>query len=138
MAVLVLLILGFLDATYLLIIKLTNIQALCLEGVGDCWSVNTSKYSEIMGIPISVFGMVAYLLLFLLQLVEGKGKSEYRYSILGQFGISFCGFMFSIYLTYIQFIVLEKVCPFCLVSATIMTTIFILTTIRLVKAQATI
>lgn len=51
---------GILDAIYLTIIKYTDNKALCIEGIGDCWTVNNSSYSEWNGIPISLFGILAY------------------------------------------------------------------------------
>jgi uncharacterized membrane protein len=127
---------GLLDATYLLIIKLTNNQDLCPKGIGDCWSVNNSSYSELYGIPVSAFGIATYLTLIVLMQWERKYKFWRKNSILFQFGITLVGFLFSIYLTYVQFGILHKICPFCLVSALTMTTMFILTTIRLIKTQA--
>ncbi len=65
--------LGILDATYLLIYKLTNNPSMCL-GSGGCHNVNFSPYSEISGIPVSVFGMVAYLVIAGILLIEPRFK----------------------------------------------------------------
>ncbi|HSM24989.1 MAG TPA: vitamin K epoxide reductase family protein [Anaerolineaceae bacterium] len=129
-------ILGFLDAIYLTIIKFTDNKALCLEGVGDCWSVNNSPYSEWNGIPISIFGALAYLVIILILAFQN------RFSVLGNFGsifvlgISLSGFLFSIYLTYLQFAVIKAVCPFCLFSAGTMTIVFILLLINYLQEQS--
>ena len=64
--ILIIAFLGLSDAIYLLIIKLSSNKALCVPGLGDCWSVNNSIYSEWNGIPISVFGMLAYISIILL------------------------------------------------------------------------
>ncbi len=128
--------LGLLDATYLLIIKLTNNQELCPKGIGDCWSVNNSSYSELFGIPISAFGIAVYFALIVLMQWELRYKFGRKNSILFQFGVTLVGFIFSMYLIYVQFGLLHQICPFCLVSAVTMTTMFILTTICLFKTQA--
>jgi uncharacterized membrane protein len=43
------------------------------------------------------------------------------------------GFLFTVYLIYIEFAVLRAYCPFCLASQTTMTLIFILSIVRLVR-----
>ena len=62
-------ILGILDATYLLIFKLSNNHAMCLSN-GGCDVVNASRYSEIYGIPVSVFGILAYLAILATLVIE--------------------------------------------------------------------
>ncbi len=127
--------LGLTDATYLLIIKLTSIKALCVPGLGDCWSVNTSIYSEWKGIPISVFGMLAYLSILSITFLKPRIRLLRTFGHILTFGISLCGFFFSIYLTYLQFAVIKAICPFCILSAITMTTVFTLSTINFLQIQ---
>ncbi len=129
---------GLFDAIYLWLIKITENESLCPQGLGDCWSVNNSIYSEIYGVPVSIFGMLAYLSMLLLIYFESRNKSFKQTAVLAQFGISLIGFLFSLYLIYIQFGVLHQVCPFCILSAITMTTVFTLSTIRMKKLQASI
>ena len=128
-------ILGFLDAIYLAIIKFTDNKALCLEGVGDCWSVNNSPYSEWNGIPISIFGALAYLVIILILLNQKRFVFLVNFGSIFILGISLSGFLFSIYLTYLQFAVIKAVCPFCLLSAGTMTIVFILSLINYLQEQ---
>jgi len=127
---------GFLDSVYLAIIKFTQNQNLCLKGVGDCWTVNNSSYSQVFGIPLSLFGAAAYLVLFILLI--GKIRLPISTVIKDQmaFGISLSGFIYSIYLTYLEIAVIKSICPFCVVSAIMMTVIFISTLWRLVHSQS--
>ena len=126
--------LGLIDSAYLWLIKITNNEALCIPGIGDCWSVNNSKYSEFYGIPISVFGIFTYLVILILILAEKRSDLHRNNLVLAQFAITLIGFIFSIYLTYIQYGVLNAFCPFCLVSAVCMTALFVITLIRLAKS----
>ncbi len=126
--------LGLIDSAYLWLIKITNNEALCIPGIGDCWSVNNSKYSEFYGIPISVFGVATYIAILVLILAEKRSGAQRVNLILAQFGITLMGFIFSLYLTYIQYGVLKAFCPFCLVSAICMTALFVITIIRLAKS----
>jgi uncharacterized membrane protein len=128
-------ILGILDAIYLTVIKFTGIKALCIEGIGDCWTVNNSRYSEWNGIPISLFGILAYFSIILILTLQNRVKFLFDFGSIFVFGIALSGFFFSIYLTYLQFAVIKAVCPFCIVSATTMTIVFILSLITLLKDQ---
>jgi uncharacterized membrane protein len=128
-------ILGILDAIYLTIIKFTDNKALCIEGIGDCWTVNNSSYSEWNGIPISIFGILAYLTIISVLILQNRVKFLVDFGSIFVFGISLTGLLFSIYLTYLQFAVIKAVCPFCIISATTMTIVFILSLINLLKDQ---
>ena len=129
----VLSVVGLVDSLYLTVIKLTNEKGLCLQGVGDCWTVNISRYSEIAGIPIAILGAGAYLTLLFLLLLEAKGSFWREYGPLAVFGISLTGLIYSIYLTYLEIAVIKAICPFCVISALVMAALFILAVIRLVK-----
>ncbi len=127
--------LGFLDSTYLLVYKLTNNPSMCL-GSGGCHNVNFSPYSEIGGIPVSVYGMIAYLVIAGILLLEPRFKIAQDNGSLAIFGISLAGVAFSAYLTWIEIYVIHAICPFCVASAVIISLIFILAIIRLIKQPA--
>ncbi|HEX7541840.1 MAG TPA: vitamin K epoxide reductase family protein [Anaerolineales bacterium] len=124
--------LGVLDATYLLVYKLTNNNAMCL-GNGGCHDVNFSSYSEIGGIPVSVFGIVTFLVIAGILLLEPRLKIAKENGALAIFGISLAGVAFTAYLTWLEIYVIHAICPFCVASAVIITLIFILAIIRLIK-----
>jgi uncharacterized membrane protein len=125
-------ILGAADSIYLLIYKLTGNSHMCL-GNGGCHDVNFSPFSEIYGIPVSVFGISAYLAILCILILESRIKIAKDNGPLAIFGISLGGFAFTIYLTYLEIYVIHAICPFCVVSAIIITLIFILAIIRLVR-----
>jgi uncharacterized membrane protein len=133
--ILIMSVLGSLDALYLTWVKISNNQRLCIIGLGDCWSVNTSQYSELFGIPVALYGSVTYFLIILISLV---GLKNIRFTSLEPtviFGISLFGSIYSIYLTYIEFAVIKSICPFCILSAVCMLLIFLLSIFRLTKIQ---
>jgi uncharacterized membrane protein len=129
---LVLTVLGAADAVYLLIYKLTGNSHMCL-GNGGCHNVNFSPYSEINGIPVSVFGISAYLVILCILVLEARVKTVKENGPLAVFGISLGGVAFTAYLTYLEIYVIHAICPFCVASAILITFIFILAIIRLVK-----
>jgi len=128
-------ILGVLDALYLLIYKLSGNNQMCL-GNGGCHNVNFSSYSEIYGIPVSALGLAAYLVIIAILVLEPRLRLVKENGPLALFGISLVGVAFSAYLTYLEFYVIHAVCPFCITSAIVITLIFILAIIRLVKQTA--
>jgi uncharacterized membrane protein len=128
-------ILGAADAVYLLIYKITGNSHMCL-GNGGCHNVNFSPYSEINGIPVSLFGICAYLAILCILVLEGRAKIAKENGPLAIFGISLGGVAFSAYLTYLEIYVINAICPFCVASAILITLVFILAIIRLVKQTA--
>jgi uncharacterized membrane protein len=127
---------GLVDSLYLIWIKIANNPVYCLQGVGDCVSVNASKYSEIFGIPIAVFGVLGYLFILLILTFENRTNFLQENSLYVLFGITLVGILYSAYLTYLEIFVILAICPFCVLSALSMTTLFIITIFRLAKSQA--
>lgn len=126
---------GLIDSAYLLWIKIADDKAYCIQGIGDCWTVNTSKYSSVFGIPVSIFGIIGYALILAIFLWESKYSFLRKHGVYLLFGLTFFGLLYSAYLTYIEFFVIFAVCPFCIISAAAMVVLFGLTVVRLVKSQ---
>jgi uncharacterized membrane protein len=126
---------GVADSVYLLIYKITGNPHMCL-GNGGCHDVNFSSYSVIGGIPISAFGIAAYLAIVVILVLEARVRIAQENGPLAIFGISLVGVGFSAYLTYLELYVIHAICPFCVASAVLITLIFILAIIRLVKQTA--
>ncbi len=49
------------------------------------------------------------------------------------FGLALTGFLFTLWLIYVEVVLIKAICPFCLTSQAAMTLIFILSIIRLVR-----
>ena len=126
-------ILGILDSIYLLIVKVTNNKALCIQGVGDCWSVNTSRYSEVFGIPLSVLGIIAYTVILTLWILLPRNDFFKRNIPIANFMLSLIGVIYSAYLTYLEIAVIKAICPFCVVSAILLVILFVVSLIQLIQ-----
>jgi uncharacterized membrane protein len=121
---------GFLDALYLTWLKVTGATAAC-SNVGDCDTVNNSVYADIYGIPIALIGVVGYLMVFGLLMLERRFGFWRENGRLAVFGLTLVGTLYSAYLTYLEVAVLRAVCPFCVVSAILMTFLFGIAILRL-------
>lgn len=122
-------IIGFMDSVYLTVVKLTHTRLYCTPGLGNCETVQNSQWSTVWGIPIALLGAVSYLVLIICFLLENKKKSTFFSYLI--FGISFFGFIYSMYLTWLEFFVIHEICQWCILSALCMTFIFITTIVRL-------
>ena len=131
----ILAILGAVDSAYLLWIKITGQVAAC-QNIGDCEAVNSSRYAELGGVPIALFGLLAYLLILVLFFLELKFPEWKDSLLLANFGVALGGTLYSFYLTYLEIFVLKAVCPFCVVSAVIIIILFIISILRLYTAYS--
>jgi uncharacterized membrane protein len=126
---------GLLVSIYMTIYKFTDEQtqgAMCV-GSKDCSVVNASRYSEVNGVPVAVVGVGGYAsLLGLLWLGTRPGFFQQNGSMIF-FGVSLIGFLFTVYLIYVEIALIKAYCPFCITSQVSMTIIFILAVIRLIK-----
>jgi uncharacterized membrane protein len=105
---------------------------LCL-GSGDCSTVNAIHYSEVYGIPVAAVGIAGYLAILLVHWFERREKFFEKNGPMLIFGLALTGFLFTVYLIYVEFAILRAFCPFCLTSQAAMTVIFIISIIRLVR-----
>jgi uncharacterized membrane protein len=121
---------GLIDSIYLTWVKLAGAYASCF-GIGNCELVNQSRFSELWGQPIALLGAGAYLLIIALLWVESRRPSLREASRLGMFGMTTFGLLFSGYLTYIEIAVLRAICPYCVLSALVMSVLWVLAILRL-------
>jgi len=117
---------GIFVALYLLLYKLGMIGALNCS-VGSCETVNTSKWATFLGLPVAGWGVTYYLVIFGLALAGVQPRyADSRAMSIVLVVVSFDGLLFSAWLTYLELFVIEAVCQWCVVSAVIVTAIFIL------------
>jgi uncharacterized membrane protein len=125
-------IIGLLVSIYMTIYKYTNNESMCIGSTG-CSEVNASRYSEINGIPVALLGVFGYSAILALLFLEGRPGFIQENGSLIFFGISLMGFLFTLYLIYLEIALIKAYCPFCLASQAIMTVIFIISVIRLAR-----
>lgn len=133
---LLLAVLGTAVAVYLTFVALDpNVEPFC-SGVGDCHTVQSSEYAEVGPIPVAVLGLGMYLVL--LGLIGARrflavGRDP-RFALL-TFALALSGALYSAYLTYLELFVIDAICVWCVISATIVTAIFVCSIPDLAKAR---
>src|SRR5574342_339869 len=128
----ILVVIGLFVSIYMTIYKVTSNDALCL-GSGDCSTVNASRYAEVYGIPVAAIGIAGYFAILLSHWYEQRDKFFEKNGPMLIFGLALTGFLFTVYLIYIEFAILHALCPFCLTSQTAMTLIFAISITRLIR-----
>jgi uncharacterized membrane protein len=127
-----LVILGLLVSIYMTIFKITSNENMCV-GSKDCSIVNASRYSEINNIPVAVIGVGGYTALLAILLLERRRGFIQQNATMLFFALSLIGFFFTVYLIFVEIVLIKAYCPFCITSQVAMTLIFILSVVRLVK-----
>jgi len=125
MAIAVMALVGFFIAFYLLAHSLGWTGSL-LCGVGNCERVQQSPYSRIGPIPVAGLGVVGYVILLVVSFMglRPAGRDSRALGVL-LFSGGLVGFAFSLYLTYLEAAVIHAWCQWCVMSAIIMTLIFL-------------
>jgi len=130
-AIVLLALVGLLVATYLWLYKIGALGELQC-GTGSCEYVQTSRFAELFGIPVAFYGVVGYAGLLGL----GLAGLQPRFAANRRVGallatLATAGFAFTLYLTAIELFVLHALCRWCVVSAVIMTAIWVLSIVGL-------
>ena len=101
---------GLLIAVYLAWTRLSGGLPLCgpLHG---CETVALSPYSELLGIPVALFGVGFSIAVLGLALAWWRRLD--RRALLGLYGLGLLGVLFVAYLTYLELFVIGAVCVWC-------------------------
>ena len=117
---------GMVDALYLSIKR--NAGPVPCHITHGCTDVLTSKYSEIGGIPLSWFGLAFYFTIFSLVIIRLFEDPEHPVTRLSGlvFYLAGAALIISAFLVGIQAFILKAFCEYCLLSAALVLTIFLL------------
>ncbi|HKX82756.1 MAG TPA: vitamin K epoxide reductase family protein [Pyrinomonadaceae bacterium] len=101
------------DSVYLTVHHYTAEPVPC-SIIAGCETVLTSSYATFGGVPIAAFGAAAYFVAFSLALLAGFGNRLMWMFFGGQVILMS---LFTVWLIYLQAVVLGAFCQFCLLSA---------------------
>jgi len=126
--------LGLIDAGYLLDTALTGASLVCnIQGLDGCNTVAKSAYSFLFGIPLAAYGVVFYAGFVVLALVAYYKRHRILTALLALGGV--VGVLASIVFMYIQLVLIQAVCVYCLGSAVISAFLFITTLLLFQKER---
>ena len=121
----VLALVGIAIATYLWLHAIGVIGVLKC-GTGGCEIVQASSYARLFGVPVAFYGVVGYTTLFGLALAGAQPALAARAWPTRWLALfAGAGFLFTLYLTYLELFVIHALCRWCLGSAVTITAIFV-------------
>jgi uncharacterized membrane protein len=112
-------VLGIALAAYLVYVHYSGAKPACTAGQA-CLKVQTSVWSKVGGVPVSLIGLIGYIAIFFALLAPDR--DETRVAVLGMTLIGVC---FSGYLTYRELFTIHLVCEECAASAVLQALLFI-------------
>jgi uncharacterized membrane protein len=135
MVIAVLALVGAFIATYLTLYKLGYIGQLSCS-IGSCEEVNTSRWSRLLGKPVAAWGIGFYVVVFAVALagIQPRFADSRRIPAVLVL-LAGCGFLFSAYLTWVEFAVIHAYCIWCLISATLVTAVLVTSVLDLLSVR---
>jgi uncharacterized membrane protein len=128
---------GIFISLYLTLYKIGVIGELTCT-IGSCETVNTSKWSRFLGLPVAAWGLLFYLDVFVVALVGTMRRFEFEPAIsLVLVSEAAVGALFSAWLTYLELGVIHAICIWCVTSAVIVTAILLTSIADLNDVRAT-
>ena len=114
---------GIFISLYLTLYKLGVIGELTCS-IGSCETVNTSKWSTFLHLPVALWGLLFYIEVFVISLVGTipRFENEPFVSVL-LVAEAAIGVLFSAWLTYLELAVIHAICIWCVTSAVVVTAI---------------
>lgn len=120
--------LGIAVAGYLTWVHFGDLEPVCVGGGGGCAIVQASDQSELLGVPVALMGLIAYVVLLVANVVRGEVARMLAALT------ALIGFGFSVYLTIESVTVIEATCQWCLVSLALMTLLALTCSARLLRS----
>jgi uncharacterized membrane protein len=127
---------GVFVALYLRRSKLGYIGTLACA-VGSCEKVQTSKWATFLGFPVGMWGVGYYVAVLGMAIVgltprfaESRGLSRLL------LGVTAIGLLFSLWLTYLELFVIDAICQWCVISAILAASLFVLSWLDLRDVDA--
>ena len=108
-------------ALYLWLYKMGYIGRLQC-GTGSCEYVQTSPYGDLWGVPVAFYGVLGYAVIFAVALTGLQpALLSRRWPTQLVAVLAAGGWLFTLYLTYVELFVLHAICRWCVGSAVVIT-----------------
>jgi uncharacterized membrane protein len=117
---------GLLLGAYLSLYKFGYIGTLACS-VGSCETVQTSRWSVLLGLPVATWGVGFYVLMLALAIAGTQPRHEDSTRLsLAMLILAGWGIAFTAWLNYLEGFVIHAWCEFCLGSAALVAVLFLL------------
>jgi uncharacterized membrane protein len=101
-------------------------------GTGGCDVVQASRWAHFLGIPVAFYGVVGYAAILGVALYALRpGALASRRPLLWLAVLATGGFLFTLWLKYLELFVIHAICRWCVASAVIITAIWIVSLLAL-------
>ena len=111
--------------SYLVAARYSDASILCSSG--GCETVQHSRYAKVAGIPVAILGLAGYLLIL------GSAALRCELVRLGGAIVALVGFVFSMYLIWVQLERIGATCDWCLASDGVLTLLVVATGLRVAE-----
>jgi uncharacterized membrane protein len=126
---------GIFISLYLTLYKIGVIGELSCS-IGSCETVNLSKWSRFLGLPVAAWGLFFYVDVFAIAVVGTLPRFENEPLIsLVLTAEAAVGVLFSAWLTYLELGVIHAICIWCVTSAVLVTLIFLTSALDLRESR---
>jgi uncharacterized membrane protein len=127
---------GIFISIYLTLYKLGVVGELSCS-IGSCETVNTSRWSVFLGLPVAAWGLLFYLDVFGVALLGTMPRWENEPVIsIVLVAQATVGVLFSAWLTYLELAVIQAICIWCVTSAVIVLVILVVSIADLGEARS--
>lgn len=127
---------GLFVSAYLYLYKIGRIGTLAC-GSGGCETVQLSPWSRVLGVEVSLIGVVGYALLLVVALVALQSDSSPGPMRLFA-ALAAGGVLFTAYLTSLELFVIHAICRWCVGSAVIIVSLLIVALLERRHAASTL
>jgi uncharacterized membrane protein len=124
---------GLAIAAYLLAVRLAGGLPACGPD-GGCELVQGSEYSEFLGLPVALYGVV-YSAIVTASGLRWLAAGDRR-ALLVAYGIGILGTLGVAYLTYLELFVIEAICAWCVAYGSTVVAGFVVAALALRRAPA--
>jgi uncharacterized membrane protein len=128
----ILLLIGIGVSAYLSYSTLFKVELQCVDVVVfDCAAVQRSAWSQLFGIPVALLGFGGYLTIGVLWYLNQRVAFLRENGLLILFALGLIGWLFSMWLLYVQIGIIDALCQWCLLHEVNFTLLFSIIVYRL-------
>jgi len=119
---------GILLAGYLTLLDFTDTKTLFCPASSNCDIVRLSRYADFFGVPVAFIGLLGYTSILLTLILPLRASTRTLVFPI----LSTIGFVFSLYLVFIQLFVLSSLCQWCMISFALISGLFLIGIIQII------